>query len=885
MGSKAKAKKKGPKGRKARAKAKLEQVWGETVDESARAASKTRVGKSRYLHKEGRGSESIQKAKALKGREVDPLYEKRRGVKSTFDRFLERRHAVGGSDGRRQDVRWNERGRQAECASSSEDNGSDSGDESMEGANGGSFSALLQRIGGRKSRMAVDSDDESVGSSGDSSASEASSSEGSDGDADMQLSDDESDQSSSESEDDSPDNAENGKAVAEGMAKADANIPSPDPYDAHFSRPSLPQLDSLQSSPLVPHTGNGRKVDASLLDASTEVQLAGPILDMWDEIAGNGDGANNGQKGSLSTKKKELTRRAWEDFAAGPYQHVRQALTRNWKGCNRPALKRAKKGDTFSPLQLALYPSIARYADVLVTSETRSNRDELYNLLALHVLNHVLTSRTRVQRHNRRLKELAGEADDADKPPNEGSDDKWRDQGYSRPKVLILLPTRGTCWTFVRQLTRLLGDAAMIVHEERFDEEYGPIDPEDDASDDGEDAAAKKVRRASVLKQKGAEWNELFGDEVNADDDFKLGIAVTPNAVRSAKKKGKKHAGKDAAGASGVNVKLFAEFYRSDIIVASPIGLKMSITNSSDDEDDEAESDVDFLSSIDVCLVLRSDVMLMQNWDHVAAVLDALNRQPKNVADVDFFEGAELFPRRAGGNWRQTIVVSQFSDPYILSTFRRHASNVEGQMRVRRKVAADDASVCDVLARARQVFQRVTCRSAADAGADRLRYFAEHVLPKLTRLKQKHTLIYIPSYFDFVAVRNLLLKKEVKFVSVTEYARVSEVSRGRARFLQGLKPIMLYTGRAHFFLRHRIKGARHVVFFGLPEHAEFYPAVANMLNDGVAGVGDDEDGSRAPRSCLALFTKFDAHQLERIVGTAHAGRMIKGEKSSYMFCA
>ncbi len=49
-----------------------------------------------------------------------------------------------------------------------------------------------------------------------------------------------------------------------------------------------------------------------------------------------------------------------------------------------------------------------------------------------------------------------------------------------------------------------------------------------------------------------------------------------------------------------------------------------------DDDDDDGgggddDADVNFLSSIDVCLVMRSDVLLMQNWDHVNTVLDSLN--------------------------------------------------------------------------------------------------------------------------------------------------------------------------------------------------------------------------------------------------------------------
>lgn len=465
--------------------------------------------------------------------------------------------------------------------------------------------------------------------------------------------------------------------------------------------------------------------------------------------------------------------------------------------------------------------------------------------------------------------------------------DKWRDQGYTRPKVLVLLPTRGTCWKFIKGMIQLLGDAAIVDNCERFDEEYGPLETGGGKNSDEEEGdASAKARRASVLKQKGVEWNELLGDDVNNDDDFKIGISLTPNVVKSAGKKKGKYSGGNT-GASGVNVKLFAEFYRSDIIVASPIGLRMATTNNNDDGDEEeAEADVDFLSSIDICLVARSDVLLMQNWDHVNGILDSLNQQPKKISDIDFSRVRKYFLEGQGANWRQLIVVSKFTDPYILSTFRRHAKNIEGQLRIRRKVQADDASICDVMVRVKQVFQRVACQTVSEVGANRLRYFSDHVLPKLTRLNQKHTLIYIPSYFDFIALRNLLLKREASFVSVTEYARVSEVSRGRARFLQGRKAIMLYTGRAHFFLRHKIKGARHAIFFGLPEHAEFYPAVVNMLNEGLSNVKDiDGDVSRLPMSCLTLFTKFDAHQLERVVGTKNTERMIKGQKNSFMFCS
>ena len=477
------------------------------------------------------------------------------------------------------------------------------------------------------------------------------------------------------------------------------------------------------------------------------------------------------------------------------------------------------------------------------------------------MLNHVLTARGRVQRNNKKAKQAEG-----NEGGGEGIDlEKLRDQGFTRPGVLILLPTRGSCHTFLKEMMSLLGDAVHVDNMDRFETEYGPpiIDEEGDVTN-GEQLRHRKA----VIQAKGPDWQELFGDETNADDDFKIGITITPKAAGVSRKTGQAE--------GGVSIKLYSDFYRSDIIIASPLGLKMS-TDAARGE----EPDIDFLSSIEICLVSRSSVLLMQNWDHVNRVLDLLNRQPRKNNDTDFSRVRNYLLAGQAERWRQLIVSSSLSDPHILSTFKRHAKSISGWLKLQRRTPIEDATLCNVLVRVKQIFQRIPCSSIANQGIDRLCFFEQQILPQIRRQKQKHTMIFIPSYFDFVSVRNLLMKKEVDFVSVTEYARVSEVSRGRARFLQGSKPLLLYTGRAHFFSRHLIKGVRHLILYGLPEHGEFYSELVNMLNVGL----DRDDGMEAPMSCLTVFTKFDALALERIVGNEHCKRMIRGEKSSYMFCS
>ena len=467
-----------------------------------------------------------------------------------------------------------------------------------------------------------------------------------------------------------------------------------------------------------------------------------------------------------------------------------------------------------------------------------------------------MIAHTRLQKHNRRVKEysekdkitngVALKRNALDMPENS---EAFKDQGYTRPKVLLLCPTRGVALVYLKKLFGAAGNLAYIDGYDRFLDDY---------SVNRDEAKTDADHKERVLMSKSKDWQDLFGEEVNDDDDFKLGISV----VNSRKKDmGKKF-----------GFKLYTDFMKSDIIVASPLALKMHI---------ERDDNADFLSSIEICNVIYSDALLMQNWDHVTSVLGRINQQPKNLNDTDFSRVRKYCLDGHAKYWRQLIMISPFKDPSFLASFRRHACSLEGRTQINSKVGISEASICDVDVKVKQVFQRVLCQSISNQKEEKLNYFRDRVLPQLLKLKQKHTLIYIPSYFDFVAVRNLLMNKEANFVSVTEYARVSEVSRGRSRFQQGRKHIMLYTGRCHFFKRHKIKGIRHIIFYGLPEHSMFYSEMINVLNN--IGKTDIDVDLESPNSCLSIFTKYDSHSLERIVGTSHCEHMIRSTKCTFLF--
>lgn len=150
-------------------------------------------------------------------------------------------------------------------------------------------------------------------------------------------------------------------------------------------------------------------------------------------------------------------------------------------------------------------------------------------------------------------------------------------------QVLILLPMRNMAHTLILrllQLTQKETRADSILGKQRFMEEFGP--DEEDFDEEGMTDRGKKVKAQMPL-----EHQRLF--EGNCDDHFRIGLKITRGSVR-----------------------LYSDFYESDIIVASPLALATKLT-----EEDEEEGAADMLSSIEVLLVPRLDVMQMQNWAHL----------------------------------------------------------------------------------------------------------------------------------------------------------------------------------------------------------------------------------------------------------------------------
>lgn len=114
------------------------------------------------------------------------------------------------------------------------------------------------------------------------------------------------------------------------------------------------------------------------------------------------------------------------------------------------------------------------YQDLFYPERTAlKNGEEIRHVYCLHAINHVLKANAQVLSNNsRRRSQKLGV----------GDDDDFRDQGLTRPKVLIVVPFREAALRVVQLFISLLeGDSKkkiIVSNKKRFKGEYGS-DPEE----------------------------------------------------------------------------------------------------------------------------------------------------------------------------------------------------------------------------------------------------------------------------------------------------------------------------------------------------------------------------------------------------------------------
>jgi U3 small nucleolar RNA-associated protein 25 len=409
--------------------------------------------------------------------------------------------------------------------------------------------------------------------------------------------------------------------------------------------------------------------------------------------------------------------------------------------------------------------------------------------------------------------------------------DDYRDQGFVRSKVLILLPFRESAYRVVKTLQSLLYKDEKALNFKRFEEEFG-TESSDQASQN----------------RKPEDYEKTFYG--NIDDTFRVGMSF-----------------------KGTSMKLYTQFESSDIVVASPLGLRVLMSS-----EDENHVSSDFLSSLEILVMDQMDVLLMQNWDHLLYIMEHLHLQPKSVSNTNFSRVRSSVINGQSKYFRQTLLFSSHDLPEFRSLMNSKCKNFRGKVRVEKKIKK--GSIQQVMVDVSQTFHRIDVKSFDQVFDSRFEYFVNNILPVYKSSTMAHTMIYVPSYFDYVRIRNYLKKECISFSQISEYSKNDKISKARTLFYHGGAHFLLYSERAHYYRRFKIKGIRHVIFYQPPTFSNFYTEIGNYMHATNQNPNDDIVKNA---TIAVLYTKYDNLTLAGILGHEYVGKMLNSKKLTHKF--
>ncbi|KAF6022834.1 hypothetical protein EB796_018868 [Bugula neritina] len=495
------------------------------------------------------------------------------------------------------------------------------------------------------------------------------------------------------------------------------------------------------------------------------------------------------------------------------FNHVGKTLKQHCgvqqTGDAEPALSRAQR---------SMFDIINQYKDLYNPAVTNEHLEQFRMVYCLHSLNHILKTRLTVTNNSeeKRANELKKKA----------MDKEYRDQGLTRPKVLILTPFKECARRIVNMFESLLMSKkkSFISNQKRFLSEFSP---EEDSGID---------------PKKPDDYVKLF--DGNTDDCFRLGVQLSKSGM-----------------------KLYVDFYKADILLCSPLGLRLILG-----ADGDLKRDYDFMSSIEVLILDQADVFLMQNWEHLLHTMRLLHVQPKESRGTDYSRVRMWTLDGHAKHYRQTIVQSCVHCPEVAAIFTKHCANKSGEVKL--EPATSTGSICHIVSQMPLLFQRFPSSSPGTLPDDRFSYFIKEVLPRYTGKEKAGTLIYVPAYYDYVRLRNYFHKEKLETSLVCEYSSEKAVKRAKKKFFTKETHFMLYTERIHFFRRMHLKKIRQLVFYSLPTYPQFFSEICNMY----------KTSQLTDASCLVLFSNSEAHKLSMCIGHERTKHILTSTKKNlFMF--
>lgn len=318
-------------------------------------------------------------------------------------------------------------------------------------------------------------------------------------------------------------------------------------------------------------------------------------------------------------------------------------------------LNKYKKALFRPSLQTDLWNALESGKDVIDLRETIDNFSEIHKVYSLWAIQTVLTRRKEVLKNSEKLAKAM--LKEQEKIVDEETTKRakllvnndplvFKDQGFTRATVLILLPMRNTAFEVIECLLAL-SNRNQVENKKRFMDDFAPT-PEE----------------CQIDPLKSDDYNILFRGKI--DDCFRIGLQFTNKSI-----------------------KLYSSFYESDILVASPLGLRTIIGTAGD-----AKRDFDFLSSISLVIVDQCDIISMQNWDHLALIFEHLNLIPKESHGCDFSRIKDVYLDGKGASIRQSCLFSRYIFPELNALSSQACSNSLGVA----KLSAPRASLGPVVA-------------------------------------------------------------------------------------------------------------------------------------------------------------------------------------------
>jgi U3 small nucleolar RNA-associated protein 25 len=204
--------------------------------------------------------------------------------------------------------------------------------------------------------------------------------------------------------------------------------------------------------------------------------------------------------------------------------------------------------------------------------------------------------------------------------------------------------------------------------------------------------------------------------------------------------------------------------------------------------------------------------------------------------------------------------------------------NFRGKVRVEKKIKK--GSIQQVMVDVSQTFHRIDVKSFDQVFDSRFEYFVNNILPVYKSSTMAHTMIYVPSYFDYVRIRNYLKKECISFSQISEYSKNDKISKARTLFYHGGAHFLLYSERAHYYRRFKIKGIRHVIFYQPPTFSNFYTEIGNYMHATNQNPNDDIVKNA---TIAVLYTKYDNLTLAGILGHEYVGKMLNSKKLTHKF--